>query len=194
MRACDLLCGALRAFIGMQLSHWKGRSRSPVMNESLSVQLDELRSFTIPQLRKKHIDLFGEPTGSRHKQQMLRKIGWRLQVLAEGGLSERARRRALEIAHDADLRVLPPKHSREESDRGARVSLRSARDRRIPEPGTVLVRDFKGKRISVTVLEDGFEYEGRVFKSLSAIAQKATDSSWNGYTFFHLARVARGDA
>jgi hypothetical protein len=163
------------------------------MNASLSLQLDELSNFTIPQLRKKHIDLFGEPTSSRHKQQMMRRIGWRLQVLAEGGLSERARHRALEIAHDADLRVLPPKPSREESDRGTRVSPRSARDRRVPEPGAVLVRDFKGKRISVTVLEDGFEYEGRVFKSLSAIAQIATGSTWNGYTFFRCSLV-RGDA
>jgi len=158
------------------------------MNESLSRQIDALRTLTFQQLRHKHAELFGEPSVSRHRQQMVRRIGWRLQVLAEGGLSERAHRRALEIADDADLRILPPNHGVDRSDSPSQASANvlSAKDRRVPQCGAVLVRDFKGKRISVTVLEHGFECNGRVFKSLSAVARHATGTAWNGYAFFRL--------
>ena len=83
------------------------RRKQPQMNESLSRQIDALRTLTLQQLHHKHLELFGEPCSSRHRQHVVRRIGWRLQVLAEGGLSERAHRRALEIADDADLRILP---------------------------------------------------------------------------------------
>jgi len=187
MRLVGLLCSAHRAFMGLELSHLKG-DQNPYMDESLSRQIDALRDLTFQQLLHKHMELFGEPPGSRHKQQVARRIGWRLQVLAEGGLAERARRRALEIANDADLRLLPPNRSLKGSDPilGTSATLLSAKDRRLPEPGAVLVRDFKGKRISVTVLEHGFEYNGQVFKSLSAVAQHTTGTSWNGYAFFRL--------
>jgi hypothetical protein len=173
--------------MGLELSHLTGE-QDPHMDESLSRQIDALRDLTFQQLLHKHIELFGEPPGSRHKQQVARRIGWRLQVLAEGGLSERARRRALEIANDADLRLRPPNRPLEGCDAisGTSTTLLSAKDRRLPEPGAVLVRDFKGKRISATVLEHGFEYDGRVFKSLSSVAQQATGTAWNGYAFFRL--------
>ena len=173
--------------MGLELSHLEG-DREPHMDESLSQQIDALRDLTLQQLMHRHIELFGEPPVSRHKQQVVRRIGWRLQVLAEGGLAERARQRALEIANDADLRLLPPNRSLKGSDpvSGTSAIVLSAKDRRLPEPGAVLVRDFKGKQISVTVLEYGFEYDGRVFKSLSAVAQHATGTSWNGYAFFRL--------
>ncbi len=146
------------------------------MDASLSSQIDELRNLTLSQLMIKYVELFGEPLRSHHKQQVIRRIGWRLQVLAEGGLSGRARRRALEIASDVDLRVVPPHRYLEglNPDPHNAGGVPSAKDDRIPERGTVLVRNFKGKRISVTVLEHGFEYAGRVFKSLSAVARQAT--------------------
>jgi hypothetical protein len=185
MQVPDLLCGAHRAFMGLELSHLRG-DRNPQMDESLSGQIDALRALTLQQLRHKHVELFGEPCGSRHRQQVVRRIGWRLQVLAEGGLSERAHRRALEIADDADLRTLPPNRSGEDPTAQKLASVLSAKDRRVPEPGAVLIREFKGKRISVTVLEHGFECNGRVFKSLSAVARHATGTAWNGYAFFRL--------
>ena len=173
--------------MGLELSHLEG-DREPHMDESLSRQIDALRDLTFRQLLHKHIELFGEPPASRHKQQVARRIGWRLQVLAEGGLAERARQRALEIANDADLRLLSPNRPQQGPDpiSGTSATMLSAKDRRLPEAGAVLVRDFKGKRICVTVLEYGFEYDGRVFKSISAVAQHATGTSWNGYAFFRL--------
>ena len=65
--------------------------------------------MTVGQLRQKYIEVFGEESRSNHKQFLFRRIAWRIQALAEGGLSERARRRALEIANDADLRIRAPK-------------------------------------------------------------------------------------
>jgi hypothetical protein len=163
------------------------------MDAPLSRQIDELRSLTLSQLMIKYVELFGEPLRSHHKQQVIRRIGWRLQVLAEGGLSERARRRALEIAQDADLRVVPPNRCLDRLNPDSRNSgsVASAKDSRIPERGTVLVRDFKGKRISVTVLEHGFDFDGRVFRSLSAVARQATGTAWNGYAFFALSSPHR---
>src|ERR1039458_2699202 len=72
-------------------------------------QIDELSRMTVGQLRQKYLGVFGEESRSNHKQFLFRRIAWRIQALAEGGLSERARRRALEIANDADLRVRAPK-------------------------------------------------------------------------------------
>jgi hypothetical protein len=72
---------------------------------AMRIQIDELSRMTVGQLRQKYLEVFGEESRSNHKQFLFRRIAWRIQALAEGGLSERARRRALEIANDADLRI-----------------------------------------------------------------------------------------
>jgi Protein of unknown function (DUF2924) len=72
-------------------------------------EIDELSRMTVGQLRQKYLGVFGEESRSNHKQFLFRRIAWRIQAVAEGGLSERARRRALEIANDADLRIRAPK-------------------------------------------------------------------------------------
>ncbi len=78
------------------------------MTLDLDRQVAALRQMTIGQLRARYAQLTGEPSRARHKEQLLRRIAWRLQALAEGGLSERARRRAAELARDADLRLGHP--------------------------------------------------------------------------------------
>ena len=119
-------------------------------------------------------------------------IAWRMQALSEGDISERARRRAAELANDADLRIRTPrdpfKHgSAEVHSRTTTGTLNSPRDPRLPLPGTLLVREFRDKTIVVKVLDEGFEYDNRRYKSLSAIARKVTGSKWNGFLFFGLA-------
>ena len=71
-------------------------------------EIEELSRMTVGQLRQKYSLVFGEESRSNHKQFLFRRIAWRIQANAEGGLSERARRRALEIANDADLRIGAP--------------------------------------------------------------------------------------
>ena len=63
-----------------------------------------------------------------------------------------------------------------------------SRQRRRPSPGLVLVRHYKGRLVEVTVLEEGFAYQGKVFRSLSAVAKHVTGAHWNGYHFFGLAK------
>jgi hypothetical protein len=71
------------------------------------------------------------------------------------------------------------------------TTISGARDSRLPAAGTLLTREFKGKVHVVKVLEDGFEYDGRPYKSLSKIATEITGTRWNGFVFFNLDREAR---
>ncbi len=65
------------------------------------------------------------------------------------------------------------------------------RDARLPRPGGVLTRTFQGKEIKVQVLDAGFGYEGKTWRSLSAIAKAVTGTSWNGFLFFGLQTRAK---
>ena len=149
-------------------------------------QIEELRFMTVNQLREKYLEVFGEESRSNHKQFLFRRVAWRIQALAEGGLSERARRRALEIAIDADLRIRAPKGFGVGTPRDRKASRRISTDPRLPAPGTALVREYKDRSVVVKVRLDGFEYEGRIYRSLSAIAQEVTGTKWNGFLFFQI--------
>ncbi|UCC31255.1 MAG: DUF2924 domain-containing protein [Phycisphaerales bacterium] len=78
--------------------------------------------------------------------------------------------------------------------RARRKGQTARRDIRLPKPGDVLSRCYKGRAIIVRVLESGFEYEGRRFRSLSAIAKAVTGTHWNGLLFFGLASGRRREA
>jgi len=67
----------------------------------------------------------------------------------------------------------------------ARTKARG-RDVRLPIPGTIITKNYKEMKIEVKVLEKGFEYGGKVYKNLTAIADKITGAHWNGYCFFNL--------
>jgi hypothetical protein len=72
------------------------------------MEIEKLRRASLTALRQKYREAFQEETRSRHREHLFRRIAWRLQALAEGDLSERARGRAREIAWDADLRMVAP--------------------------------------------------------------------------------------
>jgi hypothetical protein len=154
------------------------------------MEIEKLRRASLAALREKYREVFREETQCRHRQHLFRRVAWRLQALAEGGLSERAHKRAQEIARDADLRIIAPKDflvvggERIEAIAGGRN--RRQLDRRIPIPGTILRREWKGRTILVEVLQDGFCYEGRHYCSLTAIAVAVTGTRWNGLAFFGL--------
>ena len=146
------------------------------------------RTSTID-LRKKFAQLCGYPTGNRNRTWLIRRIAWRLQANAEGGLSERARARAAELATEAELRATAPqakvvRQDVEESPTVAQVATPS--DPRLPVTGAVIVRDYKGRRLQVKVLDQGLEFEGQIFRSLSAVAKHITGNHCNGYLFFRL--------
>lgn len=162
------------------------------MQSELKRELAALAHMTVDELREKHRLVFGEENRSRHREYLRKRIAWRLQALAEGELSERARRRALEIANDADIRIRMPAAPPPAPDAPARTEIHAfgsgAGEARLPIPGTMLTRVYRGRTIRVTVLEHGFEYEGKPYRSLSAIAKAVTGSHWNGKLFFGLTK------
>jgi hypothetical protein len=175
---------------GQWFERFAPNERSTTMPVDIGPELAELKHLTIGELRQKYVELFGEATRTGNKSWLVRRLAWRLQALAEGDLSERARQRAAELAHDADLRLSPPRMPKtvappETGDQPSGLRLASAGGR-LPPPGTVLVRPYKGRTLQVRILADGFAYEGRVYRSLSAVAKAITGSHCSGYLFFRL--------
>jgi hypothetical protein len=164
------------------------------MNPTVIASLEELPRLKVAALQKRYRELFGEESRSSNKQYLFRRIAFRLQANEEGDLSERARRRASEIADDRDLRMRAPKEfvPRPDSDSPSVDRTRPPKDYRLPTPGALLTRRVGDRQIVVKVLKDGFEYESRRYRSLSAIAREVTGTRWNGLLFFGLAE--RSDA
>jgi hypothetical protein len=161
------------------------------MVPDIGKQIAVLKQMGVRELREKYEAFFGEPTRAGNKDFLFKRIAWRLQSLAEGDLSERARRRADALARDADLRTTaprtPPSTTGENGAKDAKPAPATT-DERIPPPGTVLTRVYRGQAYHVVVRDDGFEYDGEVFRSLSAIAEMITGSHWNGFLFFKITK------
>ena len=173
------------------------------MQLNIAKEVAALRRLTTGQLRQRYAEAFGEPTNANNKAWLVKRIAWRLQAQAEGDLSERARRRAAELARDADLRFSPPivrerKAATAEpvaavpavADRTVNDVLPIRTAHRVPPPGSIIARSYKGEVLQVRVLDHGFEFEGEVFRSLSAVAKKITGGHCNGLAFFRLGKEA----
>jgi hypothetical protein len=156
------------------MSEVKRHRNTPMWRE-----IDALRHQTVGQLRVKYLNVFNQESRSNNQKFLVRRIAWRLQANAEGGLSERARERAIAVAEEADLRIRAPQSFLKELAQGNR-------DPRLPAVGTFLKREFQGRVVSVEVLEKGFRYEEKVYRSLSAVARQVSGVQWNGFAFFSL--------
>lgn len=156
--------------------------------------LAALEGLTARELRERYERVFGEAARSNNRRWLLRRVAWRMQLLAEGDLAQRAvdraREKAATLARDADLRVRPPGGPMDAGVPARTVvgQMSPGRDERVPPPGAVLVRVFKGREHRVTVRANGFEYAGEVYRSLSAVAHAISGSHWNGYHFFGLGK------
>ena len=158
--------------------------------QGIEATIAALTRMTIGQLRERYAEVFGEPTRASNRDFLIKRIAWRIQSNAEGGLSERARKRAEELARDADVRMTiprPPKATQGATERTVAAPTPPTTHDRLPIAGTVLTRLYRGKRIETKVLASGFEYDGQVYRSLSAVAKAVTGSHWNGLLFFGLA-------
>ena len=164
------------------------------MSDVIERQLGELQRMTTSDLADRYEELHGHACRTRHRAYLIRKIAWRIQANAEGDLSERARRRAAELADDAEIRTMAPRLSSCPPQPGEiRTTARSLdprgrRDPRLPPPGSAIVRQYKGRTIRVMVLADdeGFEFDGERYRTLSVVAKKVTGQHINGYRFFGL--------
>jgi hypothetical protein len=137
------------------------------MNNSVLAQLAALPSKTTPELKQLWRDLYDrEPPPF-----LVKRLAYRIQELAYGGLSARAEAKLNALIDEEDRRI-----------KGKQPVRKGDR----PITGTRLIREWQGIEHCATVLDDGFEYQGRRYKSLSAIARAITGTRWNGPAFFGL--------
>jgi len=155
--------------------------------------LDRLARMQPRELQQLHRKIFGSDSHCSNSEQARRKIAWHLQSEREGGLPGSVRQRALAIAQEASLRI-HVRHGNAASrlPHATVTGIVSGHDSRLPMPGSVIVKEYSGQTIVVRVLDSGFEYGGRRFASLSAIAKDITGTKWNGFLFFGLAKEGRG--
>jgi hypothetical protein len=161
------------------------------MATDIANTMKELGKLTVPRLKQRYAEVFGEPTRTNHKRYLIKRIVWRMQALEHGGLSERAMRRAAELADDSELRLIAPRSRETQTGPVVTAAFDAGRSASFPKPGAVLRREYKGRAILVRVLPRGFEYEGEVYRSLTAVARHITGAHWNGVNFFGLASSRR---
>lgn len=149
-------------------------------------QLAALASMSVPKLAEKYLEVYGAPTRSRNKGYLQKRLAYRIQELAEGGLSARAAARIAELGDTLPSRWLMRQGDEKQPSTPPLPAPADGRDARLPPPGTVLTRVYKGSQLRVTVREGGFEYEGHLHRSLSSIAKQVTGTAWNGFSFFGL--------
>lgn len=174
--------------------------------DDMPSQLAALEDMNVPALAEKYRELYGEPTRSRNRDYLKKRLAWRIQADAEGGLSKGALARIEELGDEMPERwqmrlAQPANAAAAASDESAPpppptviVVAPEPRDPRVPPPGTVLRRVFDGKTHEVTVCVEGFEYAGRKYKTLSNIATEITGTRWNGFLFFGLNTRSEGSA
>ena len=158
------------------------------MKLNMGKEVAALRRLSTQELLVKYAELFGEEVWkSGNRVWLVKRIAWRLQALGEGDLSERARRRAAELANDADLRLSAPRPHKQcpKALVPAGPTGRAANTLHL-RPGTTLARKYRGEMLEVRVLADGFAFEGTTYASLSAVAKAITGSHCSGHHFFRL--------
>ena len=151
--------------------------RNPVDEAALEAEIARLPSLGLTELRAHWKKLFGNPAAISLRRKFLAKaVAYQMRLNARGGMSPTVRRRLREIA-DAARR----------GDVDAVLGTSSIK------PGTQLIRQWKDKTLTVTVLEQGFAFDGKVFPSLSGIAKAITGTNWNGYSFFGIKKTVRSN-
>jgi hypothetical protein len=125
---------------------------------NMKKEIGELTRMTVTELRAKHIDVFGERTRSGHKVYLVKRISWRMQANVEGDLTKRAKQRAEELANDPDLRTNAQCKVDDGSQCGTKTStVNFEHDDRVPMPGAIITRTYKGFDVAVRVLPKGFD-------------------------------------
>ncbi|MGI9071289.1 MAG: DUF2924 domain-containing protein [Bryobacteraceae bacterium] len=153
------------------------------MEEALRMRIESLRKLTTKQLNERFRDVCGEASLSSNQTHLLRRVAWQLQANASGGLNERALMRAVQLAMDANPGFPVPEYLRKQLQAAEEPQNR---DPRLPPIDATIERSYRGKQLLVLVLENGFEYNGKMYASLSSIAHQITGTRWNGFHFFGL--------
>lgn len=165
--------------------------------DDMPSQLAALETMNVPALAEKYRELYGEPTRSRNRAYLKKRLAWRIEAHFQGGLSQSALTRIEQLGDQLPERwqmrlAQPASEAATTSDEDVtstttpKVVAAEPRDPRVPPPGTILRRVFDGTTHEVTVCPEGFEYAGQRHKTLSAIATLITGTRWNGFLFFGL--------
>lgn len=149
---------------------------------TMTAQLRALQGLSTSQLRTRYRDLFGEETTSHNRDFLFKRIAWRLQEQAYGGLSQRTKARLADLVDESLIRVRPPQTFHPNLDAELPPPSPSA----LPTPGRIIARVYKGQRYEVEVLEHGFRFHDTVYASLTAVARAITGTHCNGRAFFGL--------
>jgi hypothetical protein len=152
-------------------------SRKPANDVTLESEIGRLPDLSLVELRNRWKLLFGRPAPKSLRRNFLaRAVAYQMQVEAYGGLSAATKRRLREIAKAV-----------RKGD--ANAVLGSSRIK----PGTQMIRQWQNTTHTVTTLTEGFEWQGRNYKSLSAVANAITGTNWNGFAFFGIKRAPSGN-
>ena len=150
------------------------------MEPTVLQQVAVLRKMPLDALRLRWRALFGtEPPGYK-REHLIRRLAYRIQELAYGGLSDAAKEQLTQIADAAGDQVTRKKRRKAKSTQ--------------PLPGTRLVREWRGVRHEVIALVGGYEYQGKPYRSLSAVAKAITGAHWSGPQFFGLRTAKKAEA
>lgn len=144
------------------------KPKPSAQDQSIIKQIDKLNTMSMRELRKRWLDLFGTDSGRLGRAYLIRRLAYRIQELVYGGLSQEARRRLKELAEN------PGKKKPTKSEL---TNL---------QVGTRLLREWHGEQYEAIVKADGFLYEGKVYRSLSAVARAITGRHCGGRRFFGL--------
>lgn len=144
----------------------------------ISEELAELRAMNVAELVERYVAVFGRAPRCKQPTWMFRKIAWEIQARRFGGLSKRALARLEELMAEIDIPL-----------GGVRAQVKPARK---ATQGTVVERAWKGRVVRATSVDGGWDHEGTVFRSLSAVAKHVTGSHWNGKLFFGLTKRGTG--
>ena len=158
-------------------------TKTPTQPDSLVALAAELHKLDVAELTARYVEAWGRPPRCRHKRWLEKQILRRENERRFGGLSKVAQQRLEELM--AEIRLPQANSSQSSSSRAARGSV-STRTNGRPSLGTVLQRTWKGQQIRVTVTADGFEHEGTIHHSLSALANQITGQHLSGNRWFGL--------
>ena len=140
-------------------------------HDTVLARIAALKTTPTAKLKEQWTALFHTLPPPYNRRFLESRLAYRIQELAYGGLKPETVRRLEQLGEQLD---------------GGNIAVRRLRGSDIPIAGTRLIREYQGVEHTVTVMADGYEWQGRPYKSLSAIARVITGTRWNGLLFFGL--------
>ncbi len=153
--------------------------RNGKATKSIAQEITELRRLPVPDLVVRYKAVYGKPPRVKHREHLWRRIAWKIQEQRFGGLSGAAKKRLDRLIAEIEFPLVV---EQTETDK---------RPRRVngePPIGTTLVRVWRDREILATRTEEGWDCDGVVHRSLTAVAQAVTGTHWNGRLFFGLTK------